>query len=173
VVFNNDESAAAATRHRLERRGAEQWRVATASSTYSSGYPVTAVNDGDRKGLNWGTGGGWNDATANAFPDSVHIAFSGLKTVTEIDVFTLKDAFTSPVDPTASMTFSAYGITAFDVQYWTGSAWSTVPGGSITGNRQVWTRLTFPALAPIASASSSTALWLRTPASSKSRPGGN
>src|SRR5262249_38725531 len=28
--------------------------VATASSTYSSSYAATGVNDGDRKGVNWG-----------------------------------------------------------------------------------------------------------------------
>ena len=32
--------------------------VATASSTYSAYYPTAATNDGDRKGLNWGTSGG-------------------------------------------------------------------------------------------------------------------
>ena len=41
------------------------------------------------------------------------------------------------------MLFTAYGITNFDVLYWTGSAWAAVPGGSITGNRNVWTHLTF------------------------------
>jgi len=61
--------------------------VATASSTYSANYPASAVNDGDRRGLNPGAGGYWNDATANVFPDSVQISFSGSQTITEIDVF--------------------------------------------------------------------------------------
>ena len=120
--------------------------VAWASSTASAGYPASAVNDGDRKGGNVGAGGYWNSAGPNAFPEWVAIAFNGPKTITEIDVFSVQDAYTSPVEPTLSTTFSAYGIMDFQVMYWTGSAWATVPGGNITGNRQVWRRLTFPAL---------------------------
>jgi hypothetical protein len=120
--------------------------VATASSTYNANYPVTAVNNGDRKGVNWGAGGGWNDATNNAYPDWVLITFNGQMSIDEIVVFTLQDTFTAPVVPTTALTFSKYGITAFDVQYWDGSAWVTVPGGSITGNSLVWRTVTFPAV---------------------------
>ncbi len=42
--------------------------VASASSTYSAGYPVAAVNNNERAGVNWGNGGGWNDATAERLP---------------------------------------------------------------------------------------------------------
>ena len=42
--------------------------VASASTTYSGGYsPARAIN-GDRKGVNWGTGGGWNDAHSGHLP---------------------------------------------------------------------------------------------------------
>ena len=44
------------------------------------------------------------------------------------------------------MTFSLYGITDFDVQYWNGSGWITVPGGSVTGNNLVWRKFTFSAI---------------------------
>jgi hypothetical protein len=118
--------------------------VATASSA-SSGYPASAVNNGERTG-NLVTGRFWNSAGPNAFPEWVQINFNGSKTITEIDVFMVQDAYASPADPTLTMTFSAYGLTDFDVQYWTGSGWATVPGGSIRGNRDVWTRVTFPAL---------------------------
>ena len=112
--------------------------VATASSTYNAtSYPAAAVNNGDRKGTSWGAGGGWNDGTNGVFPDWVQITFAGQQTIDEIDIFTLQDVFTAPVEPTATMTFSKYGITTFDVQYWNGSAWVTVPGGSISGNNLV------------------------------------
>ena len=117
--------------------------TATASSTYSSSYPVSAVIDGDRIGA-WGSGGGWNDATYGTWPDWLQVSFSGSRSISEIDVFTLQDNFSAPQIPTASMAFSQYGITAFDIQYWTGAAWATVPGGSITGNSRVWTKVTFP-----------------------------
>ena len=49
----------------------------------------------------------------------------------------------SPVEPTEAMTFTTYGITDFDVQYWNGGSWVTVPGGSVTGNNKVWQKFTF------------------------------
>ena len=120
--------------------------IATSSSTYSSNYTVTAINNGDRKGLKWGAGGGWNDATYNAYPDWAQINFSGQKSITEIDVFTVQDGYATPIEPTSSLTFTKYGITAFDVQYWNGTAWATVSGGNITGNNLVWRKITFPAV---------------------------
>ena len=56
---------------------------------------------------------------------------------------TQQDTNQNPVEPTLGMTFSNYGITAFDVQYWNGSGWATVPGGSVTGNNKVWRQFTF------------------------------
>src|SRR5262249_51906920 len=44
---------------------------------------------------------------------------------------------------TSSMTFTQYGLTAFQVQYWNGSAWVDVPGGNVTGNNLVWRQFTF------------------------------
>ena len=44
------------------------------------------------------------------------------------------------------MTFSLYGMTDFDVQYWneTKKDWETVSAGLITGNNLVWRRVRFP-----------------------------
>lgn len=117
--------------------------TATASSTYSAGYPTSAVNNGDRKGWFWSVDGGWNDATANSYPDWVQVNFNGTKTIDEIDVFTLQDNYGNPADPTETMTFTTYGITAFDVQYFDGSNWVTVPGGSTAGNNKVWRKFSF------------------------------
>src|SRR5262249_48878414 len=135
-------SAAGSTNVALAANGA----VATASSTYSSGFAPSGTIDGDRKGLNWGAGGGWNDATGNVWPDWLEVDFNGTKTINEVDVFTVQNNYASPSDPTPAMTFSQYGVTDFQVQYWTGSAWATVPGGTISGNNLVWRQLTFSAL---------------------------
>lgn len=117
--------------------------AATASSTFNNKYPVAAVIDGDRRGLNWASGGGWNDKTRNRWPDWVEIAFAGAQTIEEVDVFTLQDSYNSPSEPTSDMTFSGYGIVDFTVEYWTGSGWQVVPGGAIAGNNHVWRQLTF------------------------------
>ena len=42
--------------------------VATASSQLNANYPPSGAINGDRRGLNWGAGGGWNDGTANTMP---------------------------------------------------------------------------------------------------------
>src|SRR5207253_8159728 len=76
------------------------------------------------------------------YPDWVQVDFSGAKTIGEIDVFTLQDN-TQNLEPTDTMTFSQYGITVFDAQYWDGSNWVTVPGGSILGNNKVKRTFTF------------------------------
>jgi hypothetical protein len=117
--------------------------VASASSTYSNNFPVRAVNDGDRLGLNWGNGGGWADGTANVWPDWVEIDFNASYPINEIDFFTLQDNYQNPSPPTLDMTFSVWGVTDFEVQYWTGSTWTDVPGGAVTGNNHVWRQFTF------------------------------
>jgi hypothetical protein len=121
--------------------------VATASSTSNAKFPASAVINGDRKGLNWGNGGGWNDATKNAWPDSLEVEFNGVQTIEGIDVFTLQDNYRSPIEPTATMTFTNYGVVDFRVEYWTGTEWQAVPGGVVTGNNLVWRQISF---APVA-----------------------
>jgi len=118
--------------------------VATASSTYGPGYQASATINGDRKGVGWAAGGAWMDATANAFPDWVEVAFAASRTIDEVDVIGLQDAWANAVEPTATQTFTAYGLADFTVEYWTGTAWQAVPGGVVRGNTLVWRQLTFP-----------------------------
>src|SRR5690349_21423319 len=57
--------------------------VATASTAYDTikfdtttyTFPASGAIDGDRKGMNWGFGGGWNDATPSAYPDWLQVDF--------------------------------------------------------------------------------------------------
>ena len=120
--------------------------VASSSSVYGAGYAPSSVINGDRRGANWGKNGGWIDGTPTSFPDWVQITFAGVRTIGQVDVFTIQDNWQAPAEPTPTMTFTQYGITNFQVQYWTGSAWTDVPGGHITSNNLVWRRLTFSAI---------------------------
>ena len=43
------------------------------------------------------------------------------------------------VEPTPNMTCTLYGLIDYDVQFWDGSNWVTVPGGSIRSNDKVIT----------------------------------
>lgn len=117
--------------------------VATASSTAtSSGFSTTGAINGNYRGP-WGNGEGWNDNTPNSVPDWIQVDFAGSKTIDEISVFGLHDNYTVENTPTETQTFTLYGLVAFDVQYWNGSAWTTIPGGSVTGNNKVWRKFTF------------------------------
>ncbi len=117
--------------------------VAFASSTFSGSYPVSAINNGDRAGLNFGAGGVWKDATLSMWPDWVEIDFSAAQTIDRVIVYSVQDSNTTPVDPSDTLTFTRRGDTAFDVQTWNGSAWVTQ--GSVTGNNLVKRTVPFTA----------------------------
>jgi F5/8 type C domain len=116
--------------------------VVSSSSQHPSLPPAAAIN-GDRRGINWVNGGGWGDGTPGSFPDWLQINFSSAKTIDEIDVFGVQDAYTNPTEPTETMTFTQYGLTALEAQYWNGSGWVTVPNGVITNNNKIWSKFTF------------------------------
>ena len=117
--------------------------VASASSAHTCcGFSTTGAINGNNRGP-WGNGEGWNDATENQVPDWIQVDFAGSKTIDEINVFSLHDNYTQENTPTETQTFSLYGLLAFDVQYWNGISWTTIPGGSVTGNNKVWRKFTF------------------------------
>ncbi len=117
--------------------------VALASSVYSSAYPVAAVNDGQRSGVNWGNGGGWADGTANTQPDWVQINFNGTQTIDRVVVYTIQDNYTNPIEPADTLTFNTWGVTGFTVQGWDGSAWITL--ATVSGNNLVKRTVSFAA----------------------------
>jgi RHS repeat-associated protein len=125
----------------LNVAAASNGATATASSTFS-GAPATNANNGDHVG----TASWWTDNTSSTYPDWLQVDFAGTKTISEIDVYGLQQNYGSPIEPTLTLT-STYALTNFEVQYWTGSAWATVPGGSVTGNDKVWRKFTFTPLA--------------------------
>jgi len=121
--------------------------TAIASSVLSGNYPASGTINGDRKGLNWGAGGGWNDGTPNAGPDWLEVDFRGIKLIEEVNVFSMQDAYSSPIDPTPTLTFAYWGLRGFNVQYWDGLQWVDAPNGVVTNNNLVWRKVVF---APIA-----------------------
>ena len=117
--------------------------MASASSSYSGFYPASAVNNGDRAGLNNGAGGVWKDATVQSFPDWVQIDFSGAKTIDHVIVYSVQDNDSNPVEPSDTLTFTQRGITAFEVQSWNGAAWVSL--GTVSGNNLVKRNVAFSA----------------------------
>src|SRR5205807_2599721 len=119
-----------------------------ASSTHSAGYAVSSINDGVRSGQQWGSGGGWNDGTPNAFPDYVQLDFHLDQLVKEVDVYTLRDNYPSAGDPTTSTVFTAYGVTDFEVQRFDSATtnWVTINGAVVTGNNRALRKVKFPAV---------------------------
>jgi YD repeat-containing protein len=140
-------TAAAPTSTRANFALSTNGATARVSSSLGSGFPAGGVINGDRKGTNWSSGGGWANATSGSTTDWVEIDFSGTKTIDEIDVFTLQDIYGSPSEPTETMTFSSYGLSGYTVKYWDGSAWVAVSGGTVSSNNKVWKKISFAALA--------------------------
>jgi hypothetical protein len=115
----------------------------SASSTFAAGFAAAGAVDGDRTGRNWTDGGGWADATPDAYPDWLQVDFGAARTIDRVAVYTLQDNWQSPVEPTDTMTFSQFGIVDFSVQGWNGSAW--VPLANVTGNNLVKRTVSFTA----------------------------
>jgi hypothetical protein len=109
-------------------------------------YLPSYANDGQRYCHLTATDadGFWRDE--HGLPSWVQVDFAGAKTIHEIDVYTFMDSYLTQNDPNATQTFSSYGTTGLSVQYWNGSSWATVPGGTVTANNLVWRKLSFPAL---------------------------
>src|SRR5438552_15477259 len=76
----------------------------------------------------------------------LQIDFNGSKTISEVDVYTMRDDYTIQADPSSTQTFANYGVTGFTVQYWDGSTWTVVSGGTISGNNLVWRKVNFAAV---------------------------
>jgi hypothetical protein len=140
--------AAARVNHAAAANGGSALASSTTSDAEYPGltFPASSVVNGDRRGLNWEHGGGWRDGTGGAFPDWVEVSFAGARKVDEVNVFSLQDGYANPLEPSESLAFTQYGVTAFEVQYWDGAAWATVPGGVVTGNNLVRRKLTFAAV---------------------------
>jgi len=129
-----DRTALARTNFALASNGG----VASASSSYPGSAPSGAI-DGDRKGLNPGKDGYWTSKDGTS-PQWLEVDFSGYKTITEIDLFTIQDDYTSPAEPYPTLEFTKYGLTDFDVYGWIESGWAPLPW-SRRGNKLVWNQL--------------------------------
>ena len=122
--------------NRVNVASAAAGATASASSTPPTGkWPANSAINGDRTGATWGNfTGGWNDNTRELYDDWLQVDFSGAKVINEIRVYTLQDGWQAGAEPTLVTTATGEGILDFEVQTWDGSAWVTVPGGTVTGN---------------------------------------
>ncbi len=77
--------------------------------------------------------GYWRDE--HGLPSYLQIEFNGSKTIDEVDIYTVPDDpdYLEQVDPTSELPCKKFGATAFEVQYWDGSAWMPIPGASAGG----------------------------------------
>ena len=44
------------------------------------------------------------------------------------------------------MTFTQWGLTAYTVEYWSGSSWIQIPNASVTGNNKIWRKFEFSSI---------------------------
>jgi hypothetical protein len=113
---------------------------ATASSTMNSpGSNFSAGNaiNGDRSGIGWGQPnmGGWC-AGAPGGLQWLDIHFNRSKYVDRVELFSVQDNFQHPVDPSDTMTFSQFGVTAGKI-YGANDGSDLVYLGNFSGNNKV------------------------------------
>ena len=114
--------------------GLEWWRRHELFDLCRGSHAPSSVINGDRKGAPWGAGGGWNDATPT-FPDWLQHRFFRGENHQRNRRLQRAGQRDGADRPTAAITFSLYGLTDFQLEYWTGSAWTPIPGGSVAGNQ--------------------------------------
>jgi hypothetical protein len=71
----------------------------------------------------------------------VQIDFNGAKTIDRVVVYTVQDNYASPVEPTDTQTFTAYGVTDFTVDGWNGAGWTVL--ATVSNNNLVKRTVTF------------------------------
>ncbi len=120
--------------------------IASASSTSSTAYPVSSINNGiSVTGTSWGAGEGWNSASGPtvAAPEWAVVDWEEPRPINEINVYTLADAI-QYTSLTAGQTFTLYGLVDFKIQYWNGASWTTIK--DVVGNTLVKYSASFPIL---------------------------
>ena len=89
-------------------------------------YPVSAVNNNERAGYELGQRRRLERCHRQRLSRHRAIVFNGSKTINRVVVYTVAGQLPGPVEPTDTMTFSLYGITAFTVQGRQGTKWVTL-----------------------------------------------
>jgi hypothetical protein len=146
-IFENMSTPPALTNWALASNGSTASASSTETTPNPLDHPASRVIDGYRNtnGI-WDSpsvpGSAWKSVTNSS--EWLEVDFGTTRSIQEIDVFTLADALTYTANPSIGDTFTLYGVTDFDVQYWNGATWTTV--SSVTGNNHVWNRFTFSAV---------------------------
>lgn len=173
VTVSDTESSALTTRYTND--GYLEVNVARNGAPSSSGayptQPVSTINDGQRGSpynaslsqyaywassttstvYNCNYGNWWVSVKFTAPPGGFCPIGGCVHTISEIDLFSLQDNYTSGTDPTLSTTTTAYGNVDFHLLYCpagetclaNGSGWVQPPGGYIIANNKAWTKVTF------------------------------
>ncbi|MET0624140.1 MAG: RHS repeat-associated core domain-containing protein [Pyrinomonadaceae bacterium] len=149
--YRGGELLVTAARQRVNFAQASNGGVTTAQGYTADGvfpglhFQPAYANDGRRYASPQGDRY-WRDA--DGLPSLIQVDFGVQRTIDEVDLYTLADhpAYQTQADPAPSQPFTQYGVTSFEVQYWTGSAWAAAQGGSVSGNSLVWRKVSFPAV---------------------------
>jgi alpha-L-rhamnosidase len=94
----------------------EQVAATVEVSSVLPGYRAASVFISEPTGRGWGQDGGWNDATAGQFPDTLEIKLREPRRLRQIDVYTLADQWKTLDRVDAPLEFQRYGITELDVE---------------------------------------------------------
>ena len=111
---------------------------ATLSSTSGDGVGYPAVNA--ISGNLDPTVGGWWSSLGTTGTRQIEVTFASSKTISEIVLVTLRDAYTTSGIDTVYTTGSLYQAQSFIIYYWNGTAYVAITGGTVTGNTNIMRR---------------------------------
>lgn len=115
--------------------------TANPADYYSATTTPAKAIDGSR--VSDGNAGGYYNANSAGTRD-LTVDFGQSRTITEIDVISLRNAYNDTSAVTLTETFSSYGAVAYNVQYWNGSSWVDIQ--AVSGNNKVWRQFTFSSI---------------------------
>jgi hypothetical protein len=95
---------------------ADGGKLTIRASSVQPGYRVASVRTSLPTGRDWGTDGGWNDATPNEFPDTLEFQFTPPRPLREIHIYTLADDSQQRTAVGPDDRFQYWGVTALDVE---------------------------------------------------------
>ena len=169
------ETTVSALDSRITPDGYTEVNVARGGSATSSGaistQPASFINDG-RRGAPWISSmgayafwqssnpstvyncnyGGWWTRVSFTPPPGTVCPFGGCPhKISEIDLFSLQDNYSTGADPSIYTTTTYYGNVDFHLQYCpvgtlcssNGAGWVEPPGGYVTFNNKAWRKVTF------------------------------
>lgn len=109
------------------------------ASSALAGYAASSANDGNRQAVTVGSNEVWSSSTTT-FDQWLQCGFGSVKNITEIVFYFFKDDYTVAREPDVFESATLYNPISFEVQEYQSGSFTTISGGTVTGNTKAMRR---------------------------------